>query len=619
MLSVSCSREPAQTLNGIKIAIMADVHFENVYATFSEGNFTGIENPVNGKYATIRTMDSQLHSTRLFNENYFAFLAALDDAVSRDAKFILLPGDLSDDGQPLNVDGLKQVLETYSEKHNITFLAVNGNHDASRPFRRDAGKTDFLGEGGRPQPVMSRNGLYNPKSADELPVSVSPDICTMGYNEMIETLGSYGFLPKKEYLYWETPFSDYDVDNYSYDKALDASVLEERRYSDPQYDLSLPDVSYLVEPLNGIWFLAIDANVYVPKESAVTDPDNPDNYSGSGGGYNLVMDSKKYLIDWVKRVSERAEKRNKMLIVFSHYPMADFYDDAAENIDKVSENGKMGTSRLPEEEVARVFADAGIKIHFGGHLHINDTGIRKTDRGNTLVNVQVPSLSAYIPAYKLLTVNDTLLNIETIVMDSVPRFNELFALYKKEYDYLQKAGVANIWKEDILQSKNYREFTNWHLKELVRLRFLPTDWPENLKEILTKSSGKDLLLMALRNNYHPVVQDAGEEEIREASILVQQKGLEIQDFGKWNGFDLIVDFYRLNSADRLAIEDIGEHRIQQYNLIFSIINGQKNKKPVTVNSLDAQMQAFAKSFQLLLNGAPSANFMVDMKNGGIVN
>ena len=138
LLLVSCRGESAQKLNGVRIAVMADVHFQNVYGEFSGGSFKGVENPGNGEYATIRTMEAQLHSTRLFNENYFAFLAALDEAVNRHVRLIILPGDLTDDGQPFNVNELKTVLENYSEKFGITFLAINGNHDAGRPFKMDA-------------------------------------------------------------------------------------------------------------------------------------------------------------------------------------------------------------------------------------------------------------------------------------------------------------------------------------------------------------------------------------------------------------------------------------------------------------------------------------------------
>lgn len=37
----------------------------------------------------------------------------------------------------------------------------------------------------------------------------------------------------------------------------------------------------------------------------------------------------------------------------------------------------MAVGKSSEEEVAKAFADAGLQIHFAGHMHINDTGIRK--------------------------------------------------------------------------------------------------------------------------------------------------------------------------------------------------------------------------------------------------
>ncbi|MGD9555400.1 MAG: metallophosphoesterase [Mangrovibacterium sp.] len=608
-LWVSCLGESAQKPDGLRIAVMADVHFQNVYGEFSGGNFKGIENPGNGKYATIRTMEAQLHSTRLFNENYFAFLAALDDAVNRQVRLIILPGDLTDDGQPFNGYALKTVLENYSEKFGVTFLAINGNHDAVRPFEMDAGKADYLGAEGRPQPVMSRDGIYGRKNPEGLPVSVSPDMKSMGYPEMAETLGPFGLMPQQKYLYWETPFSDCDVSGYSFSKASDASSLESRQCLIGPDSLSLSDISYLVEPVDGLWLLAIDANVYVPNGNAKSDPADPANYSGPGDGYNLVLKHKKYLIGWVRSVSQRAAKLNKTLLVFSHYPMVDFYDGAAGKLKSVF-GGKAPSGRLPEEEVARAFADAGVKVHFGGHMHMNDTGIKTTAKGNTLVNIQVPSLSAYIPAYKLLTIYGGKLDVETVVMDSVPRFNELFPLYEMEYAYLKKTGQKDIWDRNILSAGNYRDYAGWHLRELVRLRFLPNEWPDSLASFLTGMSGKELLLMACKNS-----SAEADETFREAAKLARQKGIDLNGFESWNGLDLIVDFYRISLADRLAVEDIGDRRLGQYELIFEQFARQNdNGDPIC-----KQVKAFAESFRLLLNGDPAGSFTVDIKNGGIVN
>lgn len=79
-------------------------------------------------------MDAQLHSTRLFNENYFAFKVALDDAVERGVKIIALPGDFSDDGQPINIRGLNKILNQYSEEYGISFFLITGKSRFYRAF-----------------------------------------------------------------------------------------------------------------------------------------------------------------------------------------------------------------------------------------------------------------------------------------------------------------------------------------------------------------------------------------------------------------------------------------------------------------------------------------------------
>ncbi|MCK5440733.1 MAG: metallophosphoesterase, partial [Maribacter sp.] len=71
---------------------MSDVHLQDIYATFSDTDYKGVKNPLTGEFNIIRTMEAQLHSTRLFNENYFAFLAALEDAAQKGIRIIALPG-----------------------------------------------------------------------------------------------------------------------------------------------------------------------------------------------------------------------------------------------------------------------------------------------------------------------------------------------------------------------------------------------------------------------------------------------------------------------------------------------------------------------------------------------
>ncbi len=594
---VSCTSVGKFTSKNEQIAFLSDVHLLDIYGEFSDADYKGIVNSADGKYTLVRTMKSQLQSTRLFNENYFAFIAALDDVVKRNIKIVALPGDFSDDGQPINIRGLKKILNNYTNKYGIQFIITTGNHDVAKPFLTDSGKTDFLGKEGKNQVIMSKEGMYVPKSSDELPAVITKDIGTMGYAEVLDELKDFGFCPKTTDLYWETPFTAYTPENYSFQLAMENATIEKRKYAIPPYQNPIPDLSYLVEPQKGIWLLAIDGNVYVPKEEAKNHPENPTNYNSPNVGYNQVLTHKKHLIDWAAKVAQEAKKRGKRLIAFSHYPMVDFNDDASPMMRKLFGENKMQLHRVPVEEVSALFAKAGIQLHFAGHMHINDTGIRKYKDGKALFNIQIPSLAAYIPGYKILTIRSrNKMQISTVTIDSVPDFKTLFPLYEQEYAYLQNKNDPNIWDKKILEAKNYHEFTNWHLKELVRTRFLKNDWPTDFKNFLLQASAKDLFAFA------KVPQSK------------QQKYKNVT----WNGYDMIVDFYRLHSADELALKDIGKERIHQYEILIDSCLAHY-KSGLHASETETSFYEFCSIFKSSLNGAPSDNFIINLRRNTIRN
>lgn len=615
----------------ISIAFMADVHFNDVYCQFQDTDYKGVFNPKNGKYAILRTMSSQLHSTRIFNENYFAFFAALDDVVERGIKYVVLPGDFSDDGQPYSVGGLKKVLDEYAEKFGISFIVITGNHDPVRPFPMDAGKRDFLGEGGKQQPILSRAGTYGRRmNANTLPPVITKDMHCGGYNEILEILSDYGFYPRKEYKYWETPFSTYGTNDYSFDRALKEASLENRTYLVPPHNVSVPDVSYLVEPVDGLWLLALDGNVYIPRQDAVEDPLNPRNYSSSQGYIN-VWEYKKHLINWAVSVIQRADSLNKDLIAFSHYPILDCNDGATGYIEKLFGQDKMNVTRIPVDSMARVFADAGLRVHLGGHLHINDTEVCLTKKGNALVNIQIPSLAGYIPAYKLVTLKaDHILEVETILIDSVPGFDVFFDLYDEEYRYLKGTGSENIWDREVLSAKSYHDYMNRYLKELTRLRYIPREWPDDFVGFLAGQTGKDLLVRTLswiddfpedESNTETVTGSTSDEiptdPVHRAQVLASINGLKLEKFSEWTGSDLIFDLYRLRDADQLAIPDIGVERIKQYKLIMELFMKLPASLPPNEDRQMIQLSQLANIFLCYLNGDPADHFQINLKTGDL--
>lgn len=623
LLSFYCCLVSAQNpknLAGVQVAFLSDVHLQDLYGTFSDNAYKGVLNPKTGKYTLLRTMASQLHSTRIFNENYFAFIAALEDIAKRKIKFVALPGDYTDDGQPIHVKGIEKILAEYSKKYGIEFFITTGNHDPVGPFAQESGKEDFLGKEGKSQPIYSKEGIYKPNLSIEQPVVVTADIAKMGYLGITDHLKNFGFYPNKKYKFWATPFSKYTAENYSFKKASEAALLSNRVYNvAPGYEV--PDVSYVVEPIDGLWLMAIDGNVYIPKKNA-GDPKDSKSYAEASTGYNNVLSNKQHLIKWVEEISAQAKKQGKTLVAFSHFPMIDFNDDASAEIKQLLGPNKWQLNRVPVEEVAQVFGDAGLKIHFGGHMHINDTGVRKTEKGNTLVNVQTPSLAAYIPAYKLLTIQkDNLVDIQTITIDNVPGYDALFDLYKMEFQFLESQQTKDIWNADILKTKNYHDFTDFHLKELVRLRFLKDDWPSNFASFLLKISAEDLFLLANINSdkdFDQLLQnkESYKKEWTEAAVKLQkalfENNIKKEDL-KWNGQDLLIDFYRFRSADELALQDVGQERAKEYKVLSKLF--LENTYPET--ALKKQMKLFLTILGKFMHEVPADHFTVDLKSGEI--
>ncbi|RED47466.1 calcineurin-like phosphoesterase family protein [Seonamhaeicola aphaedonensis] len=563
---------------------MADVHFQDIYGSFSDSDYKGVLNPETNTYTLARTMQSQLQSTRLFNENYFAFLSALDDIVSKNIKYVVLPGDFSDDGQMFNIKGLKHILKKYSEKHNIKFILTTGNHDPVRPFYQEAGKYDFIGEGGKQQPIFSSKEIYRAKDSNALEPVFTKDIAKLGYEDILNELKDFGFYPKQNDVYWETPFIDYNYENYQFDKALKQAELSNRNYKIPPFGSQIPDVSYLVEPTEGLWFLAIDANVYVPKDA--------NSYSSASVGYNNILSHKAHLMAWIKSVTQRAKKLNKKLIVFSHFPTVEFNDGASENIRMLLGDDKMQLHRVPEDAVAKAFIEAGVKVHFGGHMHINDTGVTTFESGS-LVNVQIPSLAAYIPAYKIATVSADEVEIETVVIDNVHRFKEFFPLYKQEYAFMKSKMENVLWDSTILNAKTYKDLTQSHLKGLINNRFLEKDWDIPFTTFLlslTKNSVAEF-------------------------VSINENTME--GFEDWTGFEMLFDLYRLRSADTLAFQDIGEKRVEIYKKIIEayLIHFKSISAP---SEIENDFLQFCLIFKKFLNGAPSDNFIINLNTNQLI-
>lgn len=669
---------PVQAAN-TSVAFMTDVHFENVYGDFKSSQFAGIPTK-DGRNATIRTMYAQLTSTRLFNENYFAFRAALDDAYVKGIRHVALPGDYSDDAQPINIDGIADILKEYQAK-GMRFFIAPGNHDPNEPYDdMEAGKSDFLTKDGKEQKVYA---TANAACKAKDPTVVCTDqLMEQGYEKLVAKLGDFGFLPNKSDLLWETPFSKYTGGKYSYDEALAQSAMKNRQYeicaegeggaykaAGKTYTrcASMFDASYLVEPVKGLWLLAIDANVYVPNASF--DPANPQNFKGYEGagnaGWNKVLTHKIHLMEWIKAVSARAKAEGKQLMAFSHYPTMDFYANQTEAMKAVFKPGAFQTARVPEAATTAAVAATGLRMHVGGHMHFNGTNDYTDGAGNYLANVQSPSLAVYGAAYKIITYKDLdTVDVQTVPLNSVANFNVMFPYYQVENDYLKgstaTADVAKRWDRAVLDTRSYGEYTRYYFGELSRLRFMDEYWPCEMKEAAMNLDMKQMLILSQLQTRVTLVQlkdapkvvpltascaaagsasggavaaaqlgaDWADASAR-ADKLATAAGLKLDDFAKISAYEFHGDFHRTVYAGELALRDMGAERVAMYKVLMAafpanpaaivrIGDKPSDQNPVGVPFQNQFRQVFA-IFKGLGSAKPSEHFTIDLKGKKIVN
>ncbi|WP_149980322.1 metallophosphoesterase family protein [Pseudoalteromonas rhizosphaerae] len=586
LIFLSCTPLFAAPATNTQIAFVPDIHFHDIYGDFSDAGFAGIPVDKAKDAVSIRSMQAQIHSTRLFNENYFALIATLDDIAAKGVKLVALPGDFTDDGQPVHLNGLKTILDDYAKKYGMRFFAIPGNHDPVRPFKTAGGKSDFLGSKGQQIGIYSTD---HPRcehvAKDNHSLVCSDKIAHAGYQEIVDIMAPFGLQPDNRDLLWETPFGK-------------QALLTDRSYTQcSQNDQSrckqVPDTSYLVEPVAGLWLLAIDANVYIPKLE-----NGHLIFQGSGNaGYNKVLTEKPYLLKWITQVVQRAKAQGKTLVAFSHFPMGEFYDGQTQSIKSLFGDTAFQLAREPSLDTRKLLAETGLKLHIGGHMHMNDTSVIESEH-NTLFNIQAPSIAAYRPAYKLVTLNKQLAKVDTITIDNVAQFDQLFSAYQKEYDYLNKNAPEQLWNNRILTAKSYHSYSKMHLQALAKWRFIPREWPQDFREQVLNMSL--LEITALFNNNSQLSK-------------VQRQGLQAKTV-----LDFIADFYLVRNAGTLAFADISQTTQQTYQTMANLLNNNTrcvvssdNKGKNICQLKSALTQAFS-IYDNLNHALPDKCLIIDM-------
>ena len=577
------------------VAVIADPHFHDLYGDY---DFAGID--MGGdRRMTARRLTDTVRSTRVFNESYRALRAALDEVVAREIRHVVLLGDYSDDGQAATLGALRKLLDGYRRDHGIVFIATPGNHDIFGPKGRHHAKRLLNPDG--TYTIVASDGEFVDDDADGMVVT-SKMYCP-GYPDGLQLLPDIGFFRRPDDLHWETPFGTNDDP---------AARLYTARSADGQNEYRLMDASYLIEPVAGLWLLMIDANVFEPRNGEFARGDAGAFVDSTNAGWNAMLRHKGFVLDWVKDVAARAKREGKQLLAFSHYPMLDMLNGTAE--DELALIGRTSsTERTPSEAVASAAIDAGLRIHFSGHLHVNDTAMMRRDNG-WLVNIGVPSLVAFPPAFKVITPGGPKLQVETVSLDHLPIDPAINEQYRIEIDLTGKKVGR------MLDAADYGEFLSEHVSQLVVHRYLRREWPKDLARIMQQLNLGDLLILGQFEQPVPVEEAVAlihAERGRVPTIagtqgLLSLLGMTLDGLDAIPVLDLLGDWYRLRLGSEMALDRISAERLAAYRLLISTFAGS------AAIEIGGAQECFARMLWMMdryLSGLPSRNFTVDLAAG----
>ena len=286
-----------------RLAIIADPHLHNVRGDYRCGRIPAERLPDGME---LRTLADTVQSTRLFNESEPGFRAVLDDIARRGVRYVVVVGDYSDDGQDESVAASLALMQSYADRFGMQFFSTVGNHDVYAYSGRSLDRSFLLAEGG--------TFLVSGSKPDGDGVLFNPAMRCRSYAESLPR--GLGFFRSGAELHWESPFGPSDD-------------LADRQYTlasaDGRHIRRFVDASYLVEPVEGVWLLSIDGNVFVPRdgEFALAEEEFDDS---TDAGYNALVAHRPYMLDWIADVSRRAARLGKRLISFAHYPAVDPFD-----------------------------------------------------------------------------------------------------------------------------------------------------------------------------------------------------------------------------------------------------------------------------------------------------
>lgn len=190
-------------------------------------------------------------------------------------------------------------------------------------------------------------------------------------------------------------------------------------YSEALYE-DTASLSYVVEPVDGLWVLGLDACLY------------QQNLPGAHPVTNGAFSPETLL--WIETIAAEAHQKGKRMIAFMHHGIVEHYK---------GQNRFYGEYLVDDyKKISKKFANLGINVVFTGHYHSQDITLRQMSNGNFIYDIQTGSLVTYPCPVREVRTQNNMMHVSSIFIDKIASHPTGFIDFSKEYVHSGIAGIA---------------------------------------------------------------------------------------------------------------------------------------------------------------------------------
>jgi hypothetical protein len=197
-----------------------------------------------------------------------------------------------------------------------------------------------------------------------------------------------------------------------------AQIYRQFGYGDALYR-DTGTLSYVAEPVHGLWLLALDACLYRQnpgRTEAVTD-----------GAFT------EQTLAWIEQMLIEAAKQDKSVIVMMHHSVAEHFAGEEKYF------GEYIVNDYPV--VSRLLATYNARLVFTGHYHAQDITLRCFPGDKYLFDIETGSLVTYPCPYRVVSLTGATAAIRSGHVTSIAGHANDFPQYA--HDYIE-SGIVNI-------------------------------------------------------------------------------------------------------------------------------------------------------------------------------